>query len=168
MSSRRVFPKFHRVYLSTGSNQGESISNLSKAIHLIEKEIGRVVRTSSIYRTAAWGKTDQPDFVNQCLLVHSVFSPIMILKKLNHIEKQIGRVRIEKWGPRIIDIDILFYDQKVFQTESLQIPHPEIHNRMFVLKPLNEIAANFKHPLINKTIKNLEKNTNDSLEVLRI
>lgn len=168
MSSRRVFPKFHRVYLSTGSNQGESISNLSKAIFLIEKEIGKVVRTSSIYRTAAWGKTDQPDFVNQCLLVHSMFSPVMILKKLNHIEKQIGRVRIEKWGPRIIDIDILFFDQMVLQTRSLQIPHPEIQNRMFVLKPLNEIAPNFKHPLINKTIKTLENNTNDSLEVLRL
>ncbi len=168
MSSRRVFTRFHRVYLSTGSNQGESISNLIKAIQLIEKEIGRVSRSSSMYKTAAWGKTDQPDFVNQCLLVHSIFSPLLILKKLNYIEKQIGRVRFEKWGPRVIDIDILFFDQVVFQTNTLQIPHPEIQNRMFVLKPLNEIAPNYKHPILNKTIKKLESTTKDSLGVLRL
>ncbi len=168
MSNRRVFTKFHRVYLSTGSNQGESLYNLSKTIHLIDNHIGKVKRTSSIFKTAAWGKTDQPDFYNQCLLIHSIYSPKMILSKLNLIEKQLGRKRIEKWGPRIIDIDILFYDQLVYKSTHLTIPHPEIQNRMFVLKPLNEIAPQFFHPILRKTITQLLKDSTDPLEVKNI
>jgi 2-amino-4-hydroxy-6-hydroxymethyldihydropteridine diphosphokinase len=165
MTNRRVFPKLHRVYLSTGSNQGQSILNLSQAVHLIEKQIGYVSRTSSIYWTKAWGKTDQPDFFNQCLIVHTTFSPKMVLQKLASIEKQLGRVRIEKWGPRAIDIDILFFESWVIKNESLEIPHPEIQNRMFVLKPLHEIARQLKHPLLNKTVKELLQNTTDDLGV---
>jgi 2-amino-4-hydroxy-6-hydroxymethyldihydropteridine diphosphokinase len=168
MSNRRLFPKIHRVYLSTGSNQGESLINLKNAIELIDKQIGKVYLTSSIFKTAAWGKTDQPDFLNQCLLIHSIFTPKMILSKLNSIEKQLGRIRIEKWGPRIIDIDIIFYDQLILQSQNLNIPHPEVQNRMFVLKPLSEIAGNYMHPVLRKKIKHLIEDTEDSLDVKRI
>jgi 2-amino-4-hydroxy-6-hydroxymethyldihydropteridine diphosphokinase len=158
----------HKVYLSTGSNQGNSIEILKAAIHKINLQAGRVHKVSSFYRTAAWGLTNQPDFFNQCLLIYTPFPPKLLLQKLLWIEKQMGRVRMEKWGPRTIDIDILLFDDLILKDIDLEIPHPHIQDRSFVLAPLAEIAPNLKHPSLKKSIHLLLKTTPDSLSFKRI
>ncbi len=159
---------FHNVFLSTGSNQGNSIQNLLKTNVLIAQQIGFVVKTSSFYKTAAWGLTEQPDFINQCIQVYTPFPPKLLLKKLLNIEKQMGRVRQEKWGPRTIDIDILLFDDCKMDENSIQIPHPHIQNRLFVLAPLEEIAPGLIHPSLKKTIKTLLLETPDKLSIQRL
>ena len=121
-----------------------------------------------MYITQAWGKTDQPDFLNQVLQVATPFTPLMVFQKLQQIEKQLGRVRYEKWGPRSIDIDILFYGSHIIQNQDLQIPHPELQNRNFVLKPLLDIAPMWTHPVLKKEIRILWKQRTDRLTVKQI
>lgn len=159
---------FHKVFLSTGSNQGNSIGNLLKTNALIAQQVGFVASTSAFYKTAAWGLTDQPDFINQCIQIYTPFPPKLLLKKLLNIEKQMGRVRHEKWGPRTIDIDILLFDDcKIFEN-TIQIPHPHIQNRLFVLAPLAEIAPSLIHPSFKKSIKTLLLETPDKLSIQRL
>lgn len=159
---------FHKVFLSTGSNQGNSIENLLKTNALIAQQVGFVASTSAFYKTAAWGLTNQPDFINQCIQIYTPFPPKLLLKKLLNIEKQMGRVRHEKWGPRTIDIDILLFDDcKIFEN-TIQIPHPHIQNRLFVLAPLAEIAPSLIHPSFKKTIKTLLLETPDKLSIQRL
>lgn len=159
---------FHKVFLSTGSNQGNSIENLLKTNALIAQQVGFVASTSAFYKTAAWGLTDQPDFINQCIQIYTPFPPKLLLKKLLNIEKQMGRVRHEKWGPRTIDIDILLFDDcKIFEN-TIQIPHPHIQNRLFVLAPLAEIAPSLIHPSFKKSIKTLLLETPDKLSIQRL
>ncbi len=159
---------FHNVFLSTGSNQGNSIQNLLKTNVLIAQQIGFVIKTSSFYKTAAWGLAEQPDFINQCIQIYTPFPPKLLLKKLLNIEKQMGRVRQEKWGPRAIDIDILLFDDCKMDENSIQIPHPQIQNRMFVLAPLAEIAPGLIHPSFKKSIKTLLQETPDKLSIQRL
>ncbi len=159
---------FHKVYLSTGSNQGNSIQILNLANQLIQQQVGQILKASSFYKTAAWGLTDQPDFYNQCLLIYTPFTPKIVLQKLLQIEKQMGRVRIQKWGPRTIDIDILLFDDLILRDNDLQIPHPQMPDRSFVLAPLAEIAPLLQHPSLKKSIKKLLKDTSDKLNVYRI
>lgn len=154
--------------LSTGSNQGNSLQILQMANFLIEQRVGSIIKQSSIYKTAAWGKTDQPDFYNQALAVETPFTPKMLVQKLQNIEKSLGRQRKVKWGPRLIDIDIIFFDQYVIKSEELIIPHPEMQNRNFVLFPLAEIAPNFKHPLLKKSLKTLVEETTDELKAVKV
>lgn len=154
--------------LSTGSNQGNSLQILQMANFLIEQRVGSIIKQSSIYKTAAWGKTDQPDFYNQALAVETPFTPKMLVQKLQSIEKSLGRQRKVKWGPRLIDIDIIFFDQYVIKSEELIIPHPEMQNRNFVLFPLAEIAPNFKHPLLKKSLKTLVEETTDELKAVKV
>jgi 2-amino-4-hydroxy-6-hydroxymethyldihydropteridine diphosphokinase len=154
--------------LSTGSNQGNSLEILSKANALIEKHAGIITKQSHVYKTAAWGKTDQPDFYNQALAVETPFSPILLFRKLQHIEQQLGRKRIEKWGPRIIDIDIIFFDQYNLKNDLLTIPHPEMQNRNFVLFPLTEIAPKFVHPSLKISLETLARKSDDPLKAEKI
>ncbi len=136
---------------------------------LIEKNIGLISKSSSLYKTAAWGETNQSDFLNQVILVATNLSPIELLNKCMEIEKHLGRVRTDKnkWRERIIDIDILFYNSETITLPNLEIPHPQIAYRKFILTPLREILPNLVHPILKKTIKNLEKNCNDKLNVMK-
>lgn len=152
-------------YLHLGSNKGNRIKHLSLSIYFVEKLVGKVINMSSIYNSKAWGNTKQADFLNQAISVETKLSPYNLLDKIQFIEKKLGRKRIIKWGPRKIDIDILFYDQLVMQKDRLEIPHPHIERRNFVLKPMVEIAAEFIHPILQKSIKELYTNSEDSLEV---
>jgi len=153
------------AYLLIGGNLGDRICNLSIAKSLIEKQLGDIVTASSIYETAPWGITEQPDFLNQVLLIRTKLSPDKIMRSILSIEKKMGRIRSQKNASRIIDIDILFFNDEVIKRKNLTIPHPEIQNRKFVLIPLNEIASNVIHPVFKKSIKNLLQASKDKLEV---
>ena len=156
------------VYLLLGSNLGNSKEQLLFAIKNIKKNIGKVIKSSSLYSTAAWGNTEQPDFLNQVIIVETALTPLLLLKEILLIEKKMGRVRTVKNAARIIDIDILFFNNDIINTKSLTVPHPEIQNRCFVLTPLAEIAATHKHPVLKKTIKELLKICPDKLNVQKI
>ena len=158
----------HRAYLLIGSNQGNRILFLKKATQLLKSKAGKLIKKSSIYETAAWGKEGLPAHLNQALLIQTSLSAIELLKEIHQIEKKLGRQRQEKWGCRTIDIDIIYYDDAIIQTESLTIPHPLLQERRFVLKPLQEIAPNFQHPILQKTNQELLNITQDSLPVQRI
>ena len=153
------------VYLLLGSNMGNSEHTLTVATNMIEKNIGKLTKSSSIYRTAAWGNEDQPDFLNQIIIISSVLSSSSVLKEIFAIEKEIGRVRTTKNAARVIDIDILFFNDQIIQSETLTVPHPQIQNRKFVLVPLVEIAPNFQHPLLKKSSLELLSICSDKLNV---
>ena len=153
------------AYLLIGGNIGNRIRNLSEARSHIENEIGEIIKTSSIYQTASWGITEQPDFLNQVLLIRSRFSAEEIMQLILAIENKMGRVRTQKNASRIIDIDILFFNDEIISDQNLTIPHPEIQNRKFALIPLNEIAPDFLHPVFKQRIKNLLSTSKDKLEV---
>lgn len=155
------------IYLIIGGNMGERENNLLECKELINKAIGEIEQESAIYETAAWGKTDQPSFLNQVFFLKSILNPNQILTTCLAIESQMGRVRHEKWEARKIDIDILLYNDEVIDEEDLSIPHPHMKNRRFVLKPLADIAPNVVHPVYNKTIIELLENCPDPLEVTR-
>ncbi|MEJ7681846.1 MAG: 2-amino-4-hydroxy-6-hydroxymethyldihydropteridine diphosphokinase [Segetibacter sp.] len=153
------------VYLLTGGNMGDRLMNLQQAYYKIKKEAGTILKKSAVYETAAWGLTEQNAFLNQVLLVSTSLDAKKLLQTLLHIEQELGRKRIEKMGPRIIDIDILFYNNEIISTPDLTVPHPQIANRRFVLTPLNEIATGFVHPVLQKTIAELLEVCPDDLEV---
>lgn len=153
------------VYLLLGSNMGDSEQTLAVAINIIKKNIGKVAKSSSIYRTAAWGKEDQPDFLNQIVVASSLLTAPAILKQIFAIEKEMGRVRTTKYAARVIDIDILFFNDEIIHTQNLIIPHSQIQNRRFVLIPLAEVAPFFQHPLLKKTTKELLLMCPDKLNV---
>src|SRR5665647_104760 len=143
------------TYLLLGSNMGNSKQQLHTSIKLIGKKIGKVIRRSGLYATAAWGNTNQPDFLNQVIVIETALTATETLQSILAIEKMMGRVRTVKNAPRIIDIDILFFNKEIIIQKDLIIPHPEIQNRRFVLIPLNEISPQFKHPVFNKSIHQL-------------
>lgn len=156
------------LYLLLGSNLGDSLTHLKTACEAISRSIGSIITTSSIYKTKAWGKLNQPDFYNQVILVSTGETPQNVLKNLLSIEKEMGRNRIEKWGARIIDLDILFFNDLVVDSPNLQIPHPGIPNRRFTLVPLTEIAPEFVHPVYKKTITELLRDCDDPLAVEKL
>jgi 2-amino-4-hydroxy-6-hydroxymethyldihydropteridine diphosphokinase len=147
---------------------GNSKEQLLLATKIIEQEIGLVMNASSFYATAAWGNENQPDFLNQVLSVETNIIAAVLLKKVLAIEKKMGRVRTIKNAPRIIDIDILFFNNEIIHTKTLSVPHPEIQNRRFVLIPLEELTPSFIHPTLNKTINELVIGCKDSLNVQKI
>ena len=153
------------TYLLIGGNLGNRIENLAMARSLIENELGKIIKVSSIYETAAWGITKQPDFLNQVLLIKTKFSPEKMMQLILSIENKMGRVRTQKNASRIIDIDILFFNDEIINNENLTIPHPEIQNRKFALIPLNEIASDLVHPVFKQSIKNLLSTSKDKLQV---
>ena len=155
----------NKIYLLLGSNIGNTAQQLIKAKKNIEKKIGGIIRQSSIYQTAAWGKTDQPDFLNQVIIAETKLSAQESMQAILSIEKEMGRIRTIKNAPRIIDIDILFFNKEIINQTNLIIPHPEIQNRRFVLVPLNELSPNLKHPILQKNIHQLLKICPDKLDV---
>lgn len=155
--------KWHRVYLSLGSNMGDKRENLLEAIKRIgELENTEVVKSSTILETEPFGYIEQDNFLNACLEVKTLMTAQEFLKSILQIELDMGRVREIKWGPRIIDIDILFYDKEVIEEDNLAVPHPWICEREFVLEPLSEIAPNYVHPLERKTITMLARELKES------
>lgn len=153
------------LFLLTGSNIGNSAQHLQQAKQFINERIGIIVKSSSVYKTEPWGKKDQQDFLNQVLLVQTKLLAEDALIQLLQIEKEMGRNRLQKWEPRIIDIDILFYGDRIINTEKLIVPHPLLHERRFTLLPLAEIAAGYMHPVLHKTIEELLQSCNDTSAV---
>ena len=156
------------TYILLGSNLGDSKKYISNAIVAIAKKIGLVQAKSALYQTAAWGKLDQPEFINQVIEVKTKLSPQLLLKYILEIEKMLGRERLEKWGARTIDIDILFYDYQIIKELDLIIPHPFLHVRRFTLMPLSEIAPRLMHPILLKSISQLLTDLDDDLSVKRV
>ncbi len=150
-----------------GGNMGDRMANLAMAIKLIEEQIGNIELKSSIYETAAWGQTNQPDFLNQALLVNTNMQAAELMSKLLSIENLMGRIRTIKLGPRTIDLDIMYFNNEVISTNLITIPHPKLAERKFVLEPLFEIAPNYLHPILNKTNASLLKDCGDSLAVYK-
>jgi 2-amino-4-hydroxy-6-hydroxymethyldihydropteridine diphosphokinase len=156
------------VYLLLGSNLGNRQLLLQQAMQHIENNIAPVVKASAVYETQSWGKTGQPDYLNQVVLLKTDMPAQTILDKILAIEILLGRKREEKWGSRTIDIDILFYGDKIINEAGLHIPHPELHKRRFTLEPLSEIAAQFIHPECNKNVIQLKNELQDSLIVKKV
>jgi 2-amino-4-hydroxy-6-hydroxymethyldihydropteridine diphosphokinase len=155
----------NKTYLLLGSNIGNSKASLAKAINQIEKQIGTVTRQSALYSTAAWGNIKQPDFLNQVIIVETKLTPLQSMQTILSIEKKMGRVRTVKNAPRIIDIDILFFNKEIIDLPELSIPHPQIQNRRFVLVPLNQLSPNLKHPRLKRTVHQLLIHCPDKLNV---
>ena len=158
----------NKTYLLTGGNEGDRYLHMQQAKAKIELICGRIIRVSSLYETAPWGKTDQPDFLNQVLLVETPLLPGELLQSIFEIEKALGRKRSLRNAPRTIDIDILFYDTEVIESPGLTIPHPRISERRFVLEPLNEIASDYIHPVLHKSVRQLLLECKDELAVKKI
>lgn len=158
----------HEVFLLLGSNLGNRELFLKQAIDYISAEIAPVVKKSSVYETQSWGKTDAPDYLNQVIFLKTAFNPIAVLEKVLNIENKLGRHREEKWGSRIIDIDILFFDQQIINEPGLIVPHPELQKRRFTLEPLAEIAPDWVHPVFKKNILRLKYELIDELNVKKL
>jgi len=155
----------HTLFLLIGSNMGDRLEKLNQSKTIIQEHIGKIKIASSIYETAPWGITDQPHFLNQVLEVETQLPATVCMEKIIEIEHQMGRIRTIKNAARIIDIDILFYDNDIINSETLVIPHPEIPNRRFVLIPMNELSPAFIHPVLKKSIHTLLTISKDPLEV---
>lgn len=148
--------EWHTAYIALGSNIGDSEAYLKEAIDKLDHlPTSRVEKVSSFLVTAPYGVTDQPDFLNGCLKLQTLLYPEELLRELNRIEQEAGRERIIHWGPRTLDLDILFYDQEIIDMPNLHIPHIDLHNRDFVLVPMNQIAPYLRHPVLNQTISQL-------------
>jgi 2-amino-4-hydroxy-6-hydroxymethyldihydropteridine diphosphokinase len=142
------------AYLALGTNLGNRQANLKIAKDRLSAGI-EIVKESSIYETAPWGFTDQPQFLNQVIQVRTEFNPFILLWQLKIIERKMGRIKTFRNGPRLIDLDILFYEKRVIRKFYLQIPHPRLHERAFVLIPLAEIAPELIHPVLGLSVQEL-------------
>lgn len=158
----------HTAYLLMGGNIGNREEYLKQAIGLIRNLAGRPVQVSSLYETAAWGNADQGPFLNQAIQLETFLSAAALMTTLLLIEEKMGRKRMDRYGPRIIDIDILLYDQEVHQTAHITIPHPELPNRRFALEPLHELAPELNHPVLKKTVQDLLLDCQDPLPVYKM
>ena len=146
----------HISYIALGSNMGDREGHLQFAVSELGKARGcRITRVSSFINTAPYGEIEQGDFLNGCLELETLLEPHELLKLLHEVENKAGRLRGERWGPRTLDLDIIFYDNTVISDPTLRIPHAEMHKRDFVLKPLSEIAPNCIHPTLGKTVVEL-------------
>ncbi|MBS1743355.1 MAG: 2-amino-4-hydroxy-6-hydroxymethyldihydropteridine diphosphokinase [Bacteroidetes bacterium] len=158
----------NKTWLLLGSNMGNSKEQLSIARKYIHDSIGKILRKSALYQTAAWGKTDQPDFINQVIIVETRLPALETMQTILGIENKMGRKRTIKNAPRIIDIDILFFNKEIISTDLLTVPHPHIRERRFVLTPLNSLSPLLIHPVYNKSIHRLLIECTDKLNVKKM
>jgi 2-amino-4-hydroxy-6-hydroxymethyldihydropteridine diphosphokinase len=157
----------NRAFLLTGANLGDRVASLEKAAALIQEHCGQIIQTSSLYETAAWGMEDQPPFLNQAHEISTTLAARQLMRRILRIEKMMGRVREKKYGPRLIDIDILFFNDEIHVYPLLRLPHPELHNRRFALQPMMELAPLLVHPVLKKNISHLLEECPDPLPVLK-
>lgn len=144
------------AYIGIGTNIGERVANVDRALSLMSDAGIRLIRCSSLHETTPWGVTDQPNFINAAAMVETDLAPHDLFTTLKSIERRMGRLfEQERWGPRVIDLDILLYDDEVIDTHDLKVPHPLMHERAFVLVPLNEIAPDAMHPVLCKRVSEL-------------
>ena len=159
----------HIAYIAIGSNMGNPSDNCIEAIREISKNASiKIISKSSFYQTSPIGPIQQEWFINSAIKINTSLTPIKLLTNLLNIESTMGRVRKEKWGPRLIDLDLLFYDNQILNEEKITIPHPEISKRNFVLIPLCEIAENLNHPTLKKSIKTLLQESTDNAKVNKL
>lgn len=156
------------IFLLLGSNQGHPAKKLAEARSRIQDAAGAILRSSGEYITAAWGEADQPDFRNQVIEIESALDPHRLLEVLLQIENEMGRIRSRKWGPRIIDIDILLFRDLIIDQSGLRVPHPGLPDRRFTLLPLAEIGGDVIHPTSGKTITAILEACTDQLSVKRV
>ena len=160
-----VTTKPTKAYLLLGSNLGDRAALLHEARTRLGIAAGEIMAASSIYETAAWGREDQPAYLNQALAVHTRLRPEALLAACLAVEQQAGRQRLERWGSRTLDVDILFFGEEVIATPDLVVPHPRLSERRFVLAPLAEIAGTLVHPQLGETIDTLLARCPDTLPV---
>jgi 2-amino-4-hydroxy-6-hydroxymethyldihydropteridine diphosphokinase len=158
----------NKVFLLIGGNIGDRLQNLHQAITGLAATCGPVIQQSAVYETAAWGKTDQAPFYNQALVFTTSLTAQALITTILSVEEEMGRRRMEKFGPRVIDIDILFFNDEIINEPNLTVPHPQMQNRRFVLVPLHEIAPELVHPVLHKTIAQLLQECPDDLEVRKM
>ncbi|MCK6617703.1 MAG: 2-amino-4-hydroxy-6-hydroxymethyldihydropteridine diphosphokinase [Cyclobacteriaceae bacterium] len=159
----------NKAYLLLGSNLGNRLENLEKARQHISRHAGKIVTASSVYETAPWGNENQGMFYNQVVEIGTKLLPMVLLTNTLVIENVLGRIRSNnKFGPRVIDIDLLFYNDEVINSAVLTLPHPALHKRRFTLEPLAEIAPDLMHPVLGKTVSELLAECPDNLPVTRI
>ena len=156
----------HQVILSLGTNQGNRLETIQSCIDLIHSEVATVVKVSKIYETPAWGFESEP-FYNAAILIHTTKSAQKILNQVLKVEKKLGRVRSKDSGyqARIIDVDIIAFDEEIISTETLQVPHPLMQNRKFVLQPMSDLGLNWEHPILKKSVSQLLAQTEDKSEI---
>ena len=160
-------PSMNNAYLLIGGNLGDRLANLNNAIQKIELHCGKIISSSAIYETAAWGFTEQPPFFNQALQVETALSATELMQQLLIIELSLGRERLLPLGPRTIDLDIIYFNNEIIQNDIVSIPHPRMEQRNFVLIPLNEIAPTYLHPVLNIPTSTLLKQCKDESHVYK-
>ncbi len=158
---------YHTIFLCLGGNIGNRLDYLNSAIGMINEQVGSVEKKSLVYETEAWGVDNQQAYLNTCIEVKTKLSAQQLITKLLSIEKKMGRMRLEQehYTSRTIDIDVLFYNDDVIESDTLIVPHPRLHLRNFVLMPLCDIAPTYKHPTLKKTMQTLLNESTDKLEV---
>ncbi|WP_298565075.1 2-amino-4-hydroxy-6-hydroxymethyldihydropteridine diphosphokinase [uncultured Phascolarctobacterium sp.] len=152
------------AYIALGSNLGDKAANLGQAVKLLQAKGLQIRAVSSFFQTEPYGVTDQPEFINAAACVETSLPPEALLKLLLDTELEMGRVRLRHWGERNIDLDLLLYDDLIYHSDKLTLPHPDMQNRLFVLQPLAEIAAEKIHPVYKKSIQTLLKSLTDGDE----
>ena len=152
------------AYIALGSNLGDKEANLRQALKMLLVKGLQIRSVSSFFKTEPYGVTDQPEVINAVACVKTHLAPEKLLKLLLDTELEMGRVRLRHWGERNIDLDLLLYDDLIYYSEKLVLPHPDMQNRLFVLQPLSEIAADKIHPVYKKSIQNLLKSLTDGDE----
>ncbi len=156
--SVKIHRRWHTAFIALGSNMGNSSAYIEDAVQVLkEDENCRLIKVSDIITTKPYGEVEQADFLNGVLKIETLYTPHELLAQLHKIEQAAGRERKLRWGPRTLDLDIIFYDNLIYEDENLVIPHVDMHNRDFVLKPMVQLAPYFRHPVCGKTMTGLLK-----------